>query len=88
MEFIAPVIAGKANPGATVNIEVAALADTRMGSEVYVTQADETGRWSFDVSTLALDETQYMLQVWQFHREMASVSRCSATFRSMPSTRN
>lgn len=77
LEFIAPVMAGTANPGAAVNIEVAALAGARTSSEVYVTHADETGHWSFDLSTLALEETQYRLQVWQSDHGIASEAATS-----------
>lgn len=77
-EYIAPLLMGSALPGSTVLLEPksARLGAQQDGStpgnpgytpagEAFAVEADESGTWSFDLSTLQLAADEYVVRIWQ-----------------------
>lgn len=71
-QYIAPVLEGRASPGATVNFGITQLEGVRSAPVTYSATADDSGAWTFDLATLELDERNYRLQIWQTEGGQAS----------------
>lgn len=78
IEWIAPVLEGTANPGATVGIEVDE-ASGASGTRTYSVAADSSGTWAFDLSAVPLSGDLVDLNVWQVEGDQASAP-VSASF--------